>query len=356
MKKFISLILCCTLVATLGACGKKAEVKPNIEVKQDKTELKAKGYKVYNDTGLAFKLSDVWKNYDDNITLSSIGDSEDKEQPIYGGLAYGFISNELIKEYEDIKNNEKDKELKKKKLSAVWEKVKPFMSLVVFRKEKLPKEDSQIVEITKFKNNEKVKEVDNFVFYMSYGDFDDLGLSDEGKKGYKDLYDEIKNVKDTLICSKPITPDEAFKNIGKIEFKLKDLDGKDVDSSEIFKKYKVTMINIWGTFCGPCINEMPDLQALYKEMEPQGVNLIGIIGDTPDPDNEVLAKKIYKEKGVTFTSVIPDKALKDKVISNIAGYPTTIFVDSEGKIIGETVTGSRSKADYKDIIEKITKK
>ena len=50
----------------------------------------------------------------------------------------------------------------------------------------------------------------------------------------------------------------------KITFTATDLKGAAV-TSEIFSKNKVTMLNIWGTFCGPCIREMPDLAKLNEE-------------------------------------------------------------------------------------------
>ena len=47
-------------------------------------------------------------------------------------------------------------------------------------------------------------------------------------------------------------------------FTAQDLDGNPVDES-IFQGYDVTMINLWGTFCGPCLQEMPDLGELADE-------------------------------------------------------------------------------------------
>ena len=47
-------------------------------------------------------------------------------------------------------------------------------------------------------------------------------------------------------------------------FTAQDLEGNDVDDS-IFDDYDVTMINVWGTFCGPCIQEMPDLGQLAED-------------------------------------------------------------------------------------------
>ena len=57
-----------------------------------------------------------------------------------------------------------------------------------------------------------------------------------------------------------------FKEDGRVlEFTGEDLEGNKVDSKELFAKAKVTMINVWGTFCSPCIMEMPDLGELSRE-------------------------------------------------------------------------------------------
>ena len=49
-----------------------------------------------------------------------------------------------------------------------------------------------------------------------------------------------------------------------IKFSAKDIDGKNV-SEAVFADSKITMVNVWGTFCGPCIREMPDLGVLDKK-------------------------------------------------------------------------------------------
>lgn len=54
--------------------------------------------------------------------------------------------------------------------------------------------------------------------------------------------------------------------------------GNDVDKS-IFTDKKLTMVNVWGTYCGACIEEMPDLQEIYTEMKNKGVNVVGIVMD-----------------------------------------------------------------------------
>ena len=64
-----------------------------------------------------------------------------------------------------------------------------------------------------------------------------------------------------------------------ISFETTDLAGNPVKSEELFSPYKLTMINLWGTFCGPCIQEMPGLETLYQTMKAKNVNVIGVVVD-----------------------------------------------------------------------------
>ncbi|MCI6809084.1 MAG: redoxin domain-containing protein, partial [Spirochaetia bacterium] len=66
-----------------------------------------------------------------------------------------------------------------------------------------------------------------------------------------------------VITFSSITIFAQSKTKTKIEFSAKDINNKNI-TSEIFEDAELTMINIWGTFCGPCIKEMPDLAQLNK--------------------------------------------------------------------------------------------
>lgn len=140
-----------------------------------------------------------------------------------------------------------------------------------------------------------------------------------------------------------------------ISFKLKDLANTEYSSETLFSKNKLTMINIWATFCGPCKRELPDLEKVFEETKDLDVNVIGIIGDTPDPENEEAAVKLIEANGVKYLNLVPNSGLKETLLSNIEGYPTIIFVDRNGNIVGEAVLGSRSKEEYKAIITELLK-
>ena len=131
-------------------------------------------------------------------------------------------------------------------------------------------------------------------------------------------------------------------------FKVKDMDDKEV-TNDIFKDKKLTMINIWGTFCGPCVEEMPTLQELYKEYGEKSVNIVGIVAD--GDVNETQALQILKKKKVEFVNLIPDEKFKEAFVSRTKAVPVSLIVNSKGEIM-DTVVGSMDKEGYKKFIRK----
>ena len=124
-----------------------------------------------------------------------------------------------------------------------------------------------------------------------------------------------------------------------LSFETTDLDGNPVKSEDLFSELSVTMINVWATWCGNCINEMPDLETLNQDLEEHGCHIIGICGDTLGGDVTTIeeAKKILEENGVTYTNLVRTQEMADQIITN--GYPTTYFVNSEGEILTNPVSG-----------------
>lgn len=133
-------------------------------------------------------------------------------------------------------------------------------------------------------------------------------------------------------------------------FSTVDLDGNTV-TNDIFTGKKLTVVNIWGTFCGPCINEMPELAQWDAEM-PEDVQIIGLVSDlTSASDTATLetAKEICAATGVTFPSMIASEDFM-QLLSGVIGVPTTLFVDSTGAIVGEPIVGANVPA-YKQFVE-----
>ena len=133
------------------------------------------------------------------------------------------------------------------------------------------------------------------------------------------------------------------------EFSTTDMDENKV-TNDIFADYDLTVVNFWATYCNPCIDELPELAEWKKEL-PNNVNLIGLLVDVDEKgdDQYKLAEKIIKETGADYQHLIATEEFDD-MITNLVGVPTTFFVDSTGKIIGEPFAGADVDA-YKQTVE-----
>lgn len=136
-----------------------------------------------------------------------------------------------------------------------------------------------------------------------------------------------------------------------------DINGNPVDSS-VLKGKKLTMINIWATYCGPCINEMPFLGEISKEYADKDFQIIGIALDVVDyytgglSESQIsLAKDIINRTGADYLHLVPSESLYNAKLSQVTSIPETIFVDENGCQVGESVIGGRSKEAWIEIIE-----
>lgn len=143
------------------------------------------------------------------------------------------------------------------------------------------------------------------------------------------------------------------------KFTTVDLSGKKI-TEDIFKDKKLTMINIWATFCGPCINEMPDLAALNKEYADKDFQVIGIVCDVSYSsegfyDNSLYqsAVEIAEMTGADYVNLLPSKSLDLIKLREVYSVPETIFVDENGEIVGTNYVGSKSYESWKAIVDSV---
>ena len=107
------------------------------------------------------------------------------------------------------------------------------------------------------------------------------------------------------------------------------------------------MINLWATWCGPCVKEMPDLAKLSREYEKKGCRIIGICLDGAEEKDEAI--QILKDNGVEYLNLIAPDNIDDVLPSRV--IPTTYFVDSEGAIlVNPPVQGAAVEA-YPEILD-----
>ena len=194
----------------------------------------------------------------------------------------------------------------------------------------------------------------DYRFFLQAGP--DMDTAEGFEPEYREEYMQLVKLceePDWIKVSEPIDP--LAEVIGSaVAFETTDLAGNPVNSAELFGQYRLTMVNLWGTFCGPCIQEMPGLETLYQTMKAKNVNVIGVVVDISGPNDKGLieeAEDIISTTGVKYMNLLPwngiDAALPATAI------PTTYFVDSQGQLVGRPAVGSRSAAAYEGLIDSV---
>ena len=139
-------------------------------------------------------------------------------------------------------------------------------------------------------------------------------------------------------------------------FDGKDLDGNEVNSSTLFAKNTVTVVNFWFTTCNPCVEELADLEALNKQLAEKGGAVVGINSFTLDGDKTAIsdAKNILAKKGVTYKNIWFDsKSKAGEFTSGLYSYPTTYVVDKNGNIVGEPIVGAITSENQSEKLQKL---
>ena len=205
----------------------------------------------------------------------------------------------------------------------------------------------------------------------------EIGSSSDGKYKYylstnkdaeESLKKEVEEIDVTLTEMTPPQQLSAFDQpqdtssnaensttVGK--FETKGIDGKDY-TEKVFSDYDLTLVNVFTTWCSPCVNEIPELEKLYEEMKEKGVGVVGVVldtvGDDGKQDEETVKKAgvLQDKTKASYPFLIPDSTMMNGRLNGISAFPETFFVDKDGNIVGETYTGSHTLDEWKEIVEK----
>ena len=139
-----------------------------------------------------------------------------------------------------------------------------------------------------------------------------------------------------------------------ITFEGTDLKGNPV-SQEIFPQSRLTMVNVWATYCNPCLNEMPGLGELAAEYDRSEFQLIGIVSDVREGEDLSLVESLVQETGANYTHLLANDSISQALLSNVSAVPTTFFFDQEGAYLGGVV-GSAEKSDWEELIHELLEK
>jgi len=108
-------------------------------------------------------------------------------------------------------------------------------------------------------------------------------------------------------------------------FTLGSRGGQDVSLAQY--KGQVVMINFWASWCGPCRQEMPLLESIYKKYNKMGFTLLGV---NVEPDSQA-ANEWLKATPVSFP-ILYDKDSKVSKLYDVAGMPSTVIIDRNGNL------------------------
>lgn len=126
-----------------------------------------------------------------------------------------------------------------------------------------------------------------------------------------------------------------------------DMEGKPVDWEQY--KGKVVLVDFWATWCGPCIQEMPNLKKMYADLHDQGFEIIGV---NQDGDVEQV-KKFLESAGITWPQIMDnDDELKLSQRYEVVLLPSTILVDRNGIVAQFDVRGGEIRPQVEQLLKK----
>ena len=134
------------------------------------------------------------------------------------------------------------------------------------------------------------------------------------------------------------------------DFDTMDLDGKAINTREVAAEHDLTLVNFWATWCGPCVNEMPELQSLYERFSTQTEGAdVAILGVWLDTENPADLKSVLEYTGAAYPMVKFCDEMQEAVA--LQYIPATIFLDREGNIVGEPIVGAQNEEGWLAEIE-----
>jgi len=188
--------------------------------------------------------------------------------------------------------------------------------------------------------------VEDYNFYLITSPRNVRNAFDGEKASWKEEYDalqkDVPGYVENFTFERPAKLSELTGSGTKISFETKDLNGNAVSSSDLFAGHKATMINIWETTCVGCISEMPQLNAMAKEFEEKGGQIIGIVYDAEEDELIEEAKEILSDLQVGYTNLLPTAEIKKALF--VQSFPTTYFVNENGELVSAAIVGTQLRS------------
>ena len=150
----------------------------------------------------------------------------------------------------------------------------------------------------------------------------------------------------------PNNPAAAETNRPAPDFVLARVDGGTLDLRDL--RGKVVVVNFWGTWCAPCIEETPAIQAAYEQLQASGVEIVGINlrhQEEVGAKGDEAVRSFVKNFGVTYPIVL-DADGEVARLYQISPIPTSYFIDAAGNI-RYVYVGTLTAADIVDLVNRL---
>jgi thiol-disulfide isomerase/thioredoxin len=126
----------------------------------------------------------------------------------------------------------------------------------------------------------------------------------------------------------------------RLEFAFDDLDGRPVRSSDPRFEGRVLLVDLWGTWCAPCISEIPTLVDLQERLGDRGLVIVAIAFEDEEEDPEARRANLREfaaQRGINYL-VLDGRAPRDSDealpgLQNVRGFPVEILVGRDGRVV-----------------------
>ncbi|MCI8341984.1 MAG: hypothetical protein HFE62_02020 [Firmicutes bacterium] len=336
MKKFLPVILCVAMAfGILSGCGKTQDnSSENSSSEASENDISI------DEIGLSYKIPDEWNEFKEtNIYPLTVRDDNS-----FAEIVYGYINDEGI---EKLNNNPS---------INTYSVITPICEILL-AKTSVINEGKLDETINFFKNSENVGVQGEYSYYLLWDStIAEKDLSGKDIENYNKIVGTIPKLKESISTRSfdDKTLEERTNELNSyITFVTSTLEGAPVDSS-IFASYDLTMVHFGGTYTYPDFDEFATLQKTYEMVNAERlpVNIIEAVIDAPSEEtNEKALKAKEDAKANDILTIVMDQTLGSWVQANLEAIPATVFVDSDGHIVGETMRGTHDAEKYLNTIQ-----
>ncbi|MBO4229371.1 MAG: TlpA family protein disulfide reductase [Clostridia bacterium] len=341
--KRFSLLLLLSLLMLFSACAEQKTETPENSVVSMDLEL----------SGIGVDLPGRFGNL--NGVLVFEGGDEIVEGVYFTDLVYYAMPAET---YEELMWKNRSSSLTKKEYNYLSARVRDLLVAFTADGSRTLEEIADSVAVTGL-SADNCQSIGSAGEFRYYGIFDPLLTLDGFDEGYA-FADEYQAEFDALLdllkqdpsVFRFYEPKRSEAEESGISFAATDLDGNTVSSEDVFGSHTLTMVNLWGTYCGPCIREMPELEVLNGRLKEKNCAVIGVVIDVSGADDEEMirtAREILSEAGASYLNLVPWDGLRTDLPSTY--IPTTYFIDENGNVVGDPVIGAHSADEYEALID-----